>query len=174
MTADYPSYPLEQSHPARCHPKSPFQSGLLLILMGILLAFLLASCAPEQPTDPVAVVQAAYDCLNQGDLDCYFKFISDDVVMHDSGGRAAGSQTIRDDMELNFTPGEIRFELSDLSSNGSDVTYSLEIYEGDKLVRTYFNGLTVVVDGKIIFDGTEEYRRMECNEYPSQRFCPEN
>jgi ketosteroid isomerase-like protein len=142
----------------------------LLALVGILLA----ACQPAQPSDPVAIVQAAYDRLNQDDIDGYMKLLSDDVVMIDGSGRIDGPQAIRENLALNFVPWPIRFELSDLSSDGNVVTYTIKIYEDDTLVATYDDGLTIVVDGKIIFDGQDRYRSIECNQDPSQAFCPGN
>ena len=142
----------------------------MLILIGILLV----SCTPAQPGDPVAVVQAAYDRLNQDDVDGYMKFLSDDAVVIDRTGGLDGSQAIRNDLELNFVPGQMRFELSDLSSDGNEVTYTIKVYEDDTLVATYDDGLTIVVDGKIIFDGQERYRSIKCNQDPAQAFCPGN
>jgi len=54
------------------------------------------------------------------------------------------------------------------------VTYTIKLYEDDRLVVTHDDGLTIVVDGKIIFDGTETYRSIECNYNPAQAFCPGN
>ena len=102
------------------------------------------------------------------------KFLSDDAVVIDRTGRLDGSQAIRHDLELNFVPGQMRFELSDLSSDGNEVTYTIKVYEDDTLVATYDDGLTIVVDGKIIFDGQERYRSIKCNQDPAQAFCPGN
>lgn len=162
-----PRFKIQPSHHKR---HSPFRTGVLLALVGILLA----ACQPAQPSDPVAIVQAAYDRLNQDDIDGYMKLLSDDVVMIDGSGRIDGPQAIRENLALNFVPWQIRFELSDLSSDGNVVTYTIKIYEDDTLVATYDDGLTIVVDGKIIFDGQDRYRSIECNQDPSQAFCPGN
>ena len=144
MTANSSSSPQEHPQSPRRPPQLPFRSGLLLILIGILLA----SCAPAQPSDPVAVVQAAYDRLNQDDVDGYMKFLSDDAVVVDSTGRLEGSEAIRDNLTLTWVPLDFRFELSELSSDGNEVTYTIKLYEGDRLVDTQDDGLTIVVDGK--------------------------
>ena len=144
MTANASSSLREHPQSSRRQRPSHFRSGLLLILIGILLG----SCAPDQPSDPVAIVQTAYDRLNQGDLEGYVELLSNDAVMIDRTGRFDGSQAIRDNLALNFVPSQLRFELSDLSSDGNEVTYTIKIYEDDTLVATYDDGLTIVVDGK--------------------------
>ena len=170
MTANHAPSPQEHPQPSRRQRRSPFRVGLFLMLIGILLT----SCTSAQPGDPVSVVQAAYDHLNQGDLNGYVELLSDDAVVIDRTGRLDGSQAIRHDLELNFVPGQMRFELSDLSSDGNEVTYTIKIYEDDTLVATYDDGLTIVVDGKIIFDGQDRYRGIECNRDPAQAFCAGN
>lgn len=170
MTANASSSPREHFQPPRRPRRSPFRVGLFLMLIGILLT----TCTSAQPGDPVSVVQAAYDLLNQGDLNGYLELLSDDAVMIDRSGRFDGSQAIRDNLTLNFVPGQIRYELSDLRSDGNEVTYAIKVYEDDTLVATYDDGLTIVVDGKIIFDGQDRYRGIECNRDPAQAFCPGN
>jgi len=170
MTANASSSLREHPQSSRRQRPSHFRSGLLLILIGILLA----ACAPAQPSDPVSIVQAAYDRLNQDDIDGYMEFLSDDAVMIDRTGRIDGAQAIRENLALNFVPVQFRYELSDFSSDGNVVTYTIKIYEDDTLVATYEDGLTIVVDGKIIFDGQDRYRGIECNLDPSQAFCPGN
>ena len=157
---------------SRSNRKSPFLSGLLLILIGILFLFLLVSCKPANPSDPVAIVQAAYDRLNAGDVDGYMKYISDNALLVDVTGRFEGAEAIRADMVSSVLPGKHRVELSDLSHKGNVVTYTASIYEGDpsRLVATA-PGVAVVKDGLIIFDGDEIYYSIECNKDPSQAFC---
>ena len=170
MAAMYSSSPQGRPQPSQHHRQSPFRSGMLLALIAIFIA----SCASAKPTDPVTLVQAAYDRLNQDDVDGYMKFLSDDAVVVDSTGRLDGSEAIRDDLRLNWVPQDLRFELSELSSDGNEVTYTIKLYEDDRLVVTHDDGLTIVVDGKIIFDGTKGYYLIECNFNPAQAFCPGN
>ncbi len=174
MTANYSSSPRNNPQPYRRHRQSPIRSGLWLTLIGILLPTLIASCASAQPSDPVAIVQTAYDRINDGDVDGFMKLFSDDAVMVDRSGRYAGSQAIREYMDQKFVPEHVRIELSDISSDGNVVSYTSKVYQGDKLLATYKDGLDVIADGRIIFDGTERYRLQECDTDPSQAFCPEN
>ena len=167
MTANYPSSPREHSQPARRQRQSHFQSGSLLILIGMLFPFLLASC---KPSDPVTVVQAANDRLSNGDLDGMMEFYSEDAVMCSPGGCFHGSKEIRDKLTSYMTLHR-RIELSDLSSDGNVVTFTLKSYQGGILAENVPDGLNVVVDGRIIFDGTKALRRMECDRDPSQAFC---
>jgi hypothetical protein len=172
MATNYPSSSREHPQPARRHRQSPFRYGLLLALIGILFT----SCTPVQPGDPVSVVKAAFERINEGDLNGYMEFFSDDAVMAYRGGRFEGPEDIRAHMELNVMPTHTRTELSNISLDGNVVTYTYDIYEyeGDIHLGPFDDGVDVIVDGKIIFDGTKGYLLIECNTDPSQAFCPGN
>jgi hypothetical protein len=172
MAANYSSSPQGRPQPSQHHRQSPFRSGLLLAL----IAALIASCASAKPTDPVSIVQAAFERINEGDLDGYMEFFSDDAVMAYRGGRFEGPEDIRAHMELNVMPTHTRTELSNISLDGNVVTYTYDIYEyeGDIHLGPFDDGVDVIVDGKIIFDGTKGYLLIECNTDPSQAFCPGN
>ena len=148
-----------------------FQRAFLIPALILLLAGA-AGCAPAQATDPVQIVQAAYDRANKGDLDGFMAFIADDAVEADPNGRIVGAQAIRE-LWIGEIATQIRIELSDLSADGNVVTYTAKVYHGDRLVDT-IQGLDVVADGKIIFDGTADKYRSECESDPSQAFCPGN
>ncbi len=145
---------------------------LLAILMVIALTVSLISCAPAQPTDPIAIMQASNERFNAGDLDGFMKFFAEDAIVSDPTGRTVGSQAIREVMQEVVKQG-IRFELSDLSADGNVVTYTCDVFIGDKKIDMV-KGLDVIVDGLIIFEGTEDSYRSECNKDPSQAFCPGN
>ena len=148
-----------------------FQRAFLIPALILLLAGA-AGCAPAQATDPVQIVQAAYDRANKGDLDGFMAFIADDAVEADPNGRIVGAQAIRE-LWIGEIATQIRIELSDLSADGNVVTYTAKVYHGNGLVDT-IQGLDVVADGKIIFDGTADKYRSECESDPSQAFCPGN
>ena len=144
---------------------------LLVILIVIALAVSLASCKPAQPTDPIAVMQVSNERLNAGDVDGLMKFFAEDAIMSDPHtGRTVGSQAIREAFQGVVKEG-VRFELSDLSADGNVVTYTCYVYMGNEKIDTV-KGLDVIVDGLIIFEGTEETLRSECERDPSQAFCP--
>jgi hypothetical protein len=172
MTVNIFSSPREHAQPSRRHRKSPFQSGLMWIWIGVLFPFLLASCTTAQPPDPISIVQAAYECLNQDDVDGYMELLSDDAVLVDRSGRYAGSQAIRRFVEYNYVPQQMRFELSNLSSDGNVVSFAINIYKDDYPIATYDDVVDVVEKGLIIFDGTEQDLLQECESDPSQAFCP--
>jgi SnoaL-like domain len=143
-----------------------------LVISATLLSFLLASCRPAQPDDPISVVQTAYKRLNEGDVDGFMQFASDDMVIVDPNGRFAGREAIRDFLRRMVVEGEHRYEISNLSRDGNIVSYDLNVYVADYLVGSG-KGLDVVVDGLIAFEGVKGSLLSECERDPSQAFCPE-
>ena len=159
--------------PSRLECQLLLRPAFSLVITASLLSFLLASCISTSPNDPVSVVQAAYDRLNDGDVDGFMEFVSDDAVfLGSNGGKHAGSQAIREMLETEFASGNMRLELSDMRSDGNIVTYTAKIYIGKALIGDYTDGLDIVTDGKIVFDGRETWRLYYCDQDPSQAFCP--
>jgi ketosteroid isomerase-like protein len=170
MKTNYSPLSQEYLQLSRRNRLSPIRSGLLLILFGILLA----SCASEKPSDPVSIVQAAYDRPNNGDFDGFIELLSDDVVVMDRSGRWEGAEVVRADLKQTFDPQIIRFEPNNISSDGNVVTYTLKVFKYDQLVWTYDVYIDIIADGKIIFEGPQYLFLQECERDPSQAFCPRN
>ncbi len=133
----------------------------------------LAACAPAQPTEPAAVVQAAFERLNKGDVEGYMALVGEEAVLVDPHGRHAGTQAIREYLQQEIVPQQFRFELSNLKSDGNIVTYTAKVYVPTlgATPADVADGLTVVMDGRIVFDGTAELYDFECTKDPSQVFC---
>jgi ketosteroid isomerase-like protein len=155
------------------HPcKLRIPSGLLSII-GILLFSFLVSCTSAQPSDPITIVQIAYDRVNNGDVDGAMELFSEDAVVIDSsGGRHVGSQAIRALFEQGVIPAQVRIELSDLRADGNVVTFTSKVYQGNQLLATYDDSVNVIANGQIIFDGTKFDLEQECKRNPAQTFCP--
>ncbi len=143
-----------------------FRSCLLLILIGVLLA----SCTAFQKKYPKAVVQAAFDRLNQGDAEGFLKYFAGDAVMVDPGGLLINGKTsIREKVTQELI--NLKFELSDFKVNGNQVTYAVKTYHYNIEVGSYSDSLDVVVNGRIIFDGTVATLAHYCGIDPSQAYC---
>ncbi len=134
------------------------------------LLVLLAACAPAQPRDPAAVVQTAYVRLARGDIDGFMELVDDHAVLADSNGRHLGAYSIRQYLATEIIPAGIHAELSNVVVEGKVVTYVANVYRRNVLIAAEA-GIDVVVDGKIIFDGTRQMYDYECKNNPSQAFC---
>jgi ketosteroid isomerase-like protein len=152
-----------------------FHSGSFLIFVGILLSTFLASCTSAQSSDPISIVQTAYDRMNNGDVDGAMELYSDDAVVIDSsGGRHVGSQAIREFFKEDVIPAQVRIELSDLSADGNVVTFTTKVYQDDQLLGTFQDSVNVIGNGQIIFDGNKDSLAQECKSNPAQAFCTGN
>jgi hypothetical protein len=166
MKANHLLSPRESHRPSRCQRQSLFQCVLLLILVGIFLA----SCSSAQSGESIAVVQAAYDRLNEGDVDGFLGYFSDDAVLINEDGIPVGPQAIRDEL-IDFVTHEYSAKISDLAADGNVVTFTMDIYFRDSSTATLIDFVDVVVDGKIIFDGRDMFRSALCEQDRSQPFC---
>ena len=93
-----------------------------IVLMSILVILLASACASTQPiTEPVAVIEAFHEALNDGDMDAAMNFVADDTrFILDTlySGKAQVRNFYEGTMAIN-TP----WELGDLKAEGIAVTW---------------------------------------------------
>jgi limonene-1,2-epoxide hydrolase len=122
-------------------------------------------------TDAVKILQAYFQALTEGDIDKAMSFVADDAVFIDPMGKYVGEENIRAVYAPQMNKGG-RWEPSDINDvNGKGkLIYNFTAYIDDTIVFSG-KGLTVVKDGKIIFDGGGASWIRECEREPSQSFC---
>ncbi len=167
MKVNHTSSSIFSLHAFRRYLSLPSRSGLFLVC----IALLLISCASTPSSNPLSVVQGVFESLNKADIDGYVSYYADDAVMCSPGGCFHGTEEIKAKMG-SYMQLHRRFEISDMKANGNEVTYVFKGFEGDRLVESANDGLFVVLDGKVIFDGSEALRTKECKLDSSQAFCP--
>lgn len=109
---------------------------------------------PESLSEAARLVQQYYEALNRQDLDTAMSFIAADAVFINPTGSYTGAEEIRASLEAQFRDG-ITFELSNYRDTDGRVVYDYKVLIGGEVVETGTNGLTIVKDGLIVFDGTE-------------------
>jgi hypothetical protein len=128
-----------------------------ITLLGVLAAvsLLLAACAAAPTADPITVVKDYYAAVNGKNLDKALSLLADDVVTTGPGQRYEGKDALRkvlqENMGLNF-----RSEISNLRESNGEVRYDYIVYYGANEVDRDSDGLTIVKNGKIVFDGLEQ------------------
>src|SRR5688572_21071201 len=105
--------------------------------------------------EQIWVVQKYYEALNAKQLDQAMSFIAGDALFINPTGTYEGAEAIRDSLAGLNTDG-ITFDLSNFRNTDGKVVYDYKVMQGINLVDQGMNGLTVVKDGKIVFDGTED------------------
>jgi ketosteroid isomerase-like protein len=105
--------------------------------------------------EQIWVVQKYYEALNAKNLDLAMSFIASDALFINPTGTYEGAQAIRESLKGLNTDG-ISFDLSNFRNTEGKIIYDYKVVQGGNLLDEGTNGLTVVKDGQVVFDGTEE------------------
>ena len=93
-----------------------------IVLMSMLVILLASACTSPQPiTEPVAVIEAFHEALNDGDMDAAMNFVADDArFILDTlyAGKAQVRNFYEGTMAINT-----QWELGDLKAEGIAVTW---------------------------------------------------
>ena len=105
--------------------------------------------------EQIWVVQEYYEALNAGNIDFAMSFIASDAVFINPTGTYEGADAIRASLE-GLKTDDITFDLSNFRNTDGTVVYDYEVLQGGNVLDKGTNGLTMVKDGLVVFDGTEE------------------
>jgi hypothetical protein len=141
-----------------------------LLILFIILAQTLAACAPAASTpEPASILLGYYDALEARDIDKVMSFWADDAVYSDGSVRQSGQEEIRAGQQSAIND-RVTVEVSNINDTNGRLVYDYKVLVDGRLWLSG-TGLTIVQDGKIIFDGTEATWTEECNRDSSQSFC---
>jgi ketosteroid isomerase-like protein len=105
--------------------------------------------------EPKYIVERYYQALNAQDLELAMSFIASDAVFINPTGTYEGAEAIRESLEGLKKDG-IKFEVNNFRKTAGGIVYDYKVMQGTNLLDQGTNGLTIVKDGKIVFDGTED------------------
>jgi ketosteroid isomerase-like protein len=108
-----------------------------------------------EAAEQIWVVQKYYEAVNARDLDLAMFFIAEDARFINPTGTYEGAEAIRESLAGLNTDG-ITFDLSNFRNTDGKVVYDYKVMQGANLLDQGTNGLTVVEEGQIVFDGTED------------------
>jgi len=108
-----------------------------------------------ESAEQIWVVQKYYEALNAKNLDLAISFIAPDARFINPTGTYEGAEAIRESLAGLNTDG-ITFDLSNFRNTAGKIVYDYKVIQGSNLLDQGTNGLTVVKDGMVIFDGTED------------------
>ncbi len=121
--------------------------GYTVALISVLTVLLVSACASTQPiTEPVAVVEAFFEALNEGDLDTAMSFVADDASFILSAAYV-GKADIRDFYQESLDLG-FQAELSDLRADGDKVSWAGRVTIGGGMFESVYEA--VVQEGMIV------------------------
>jgi hypothetical protein len=129
------------------------RTSVLLLAAALFLGLVAAACQPAGPA-PTTVVRDYYEALNSEDIDAAMGYIAPEAVFINPTGTYEGADAIRASLEF-LAAENISFNLSNLRDTNGRVVYDYEVLVAGEVVETGTDGLTIVNNGKIVFDGTE-------------------
>jgi ketosteroid isomerase-like protein len=108
-----------------------------------------------EPGEHVWVVQKYYEALNAKNVDLAMSYIANDAVFINPTGTYEGANAIRDSL-AGLNKDGITFELGNFRKTARGVVYDYKVMQGSNLLDQGTNGLTIVENGLVVFDGTED------------------
>jgi ketosteroid isomerase-like protein len=108
---------------------------------------------PSQVANTVAVVQAYYNAINAGDTEKALTYVADDAVFANPTGTYTRKDAIAESLKQ-IAQDKVSFDLWDFTDDAGRVVYAYKVYSNGSLVDSGKDGLTIVENGLIIFDGT--------------------
>ncbi len=100
-------------------------------------------------------MQKYYEAVNAKKLDLAMSFIASDALFINPTGTYEGADAIRESLEGLNTDG-ITFDLSNFRNTDGTIIYDYEVLQAGNVLDKGTNGLTMVKNGLIVFDGTED------------------
>jgi hypothetical protein len=128
-----------------------------LMVFALVFIFLLSSagCTPK-PKDAITIVKEYYVAMNAHDVDKAMSYLAEDAIVCCSTltGETLQGSNIRA-MLIEVFGYNTSYVNSDYSEKDGEVRYTYTVTAGSKEVGSGSDGLTIVKNGKIIFDGVE-------------------
>ncbi|MCR4282629.1 MAG: nuclear transport factor 2 family protein [Bauldia sp.] len=118
------------------------------------LCALFVALAPARAAD-TDIVRAFYAAINAQDIDKAMSFIAPDAAFANAMGTFTGEAEIRGYLKSVVADG-IAFLVTGFREVGGRVGWDYELLKGGSdIVGDGEDGVTIVKDGRIVFDGTE-------------------
>jgi ketosteroid isomerase-like protein len=106
------------------------------------------------PDEPVYVVQRFYQALNTKDVEAAMSWVAPAAVFANPTGKYMGQAEIRASLESQAKDG-ITFDLSNFRAEGGRVVMDYKVLQREQLLDSGTDGLDIIENGLILFDGTE-------------------
>jgi hypothetical protein len=121
------------------------------------LCLITSGAVAAAATDPVGIVKKYYAAFNAGQFEAAASGLADDAVLTSPEGRFEGKDACRRYLKSLIDRG-VRQENSNYREKAGEVRYDYKWYLGGAVVGSGTDGLTIVKDGKVVYDGLEGLR----------------
>ena len=108
-----------------------------------------------ESAEQIWVVQKYYEALNAKKLDLAMSFIAPDALFINPTGSYEGADEIRESL-AGLNKDGITFDLINFRNTNGKIVYDYKVIQAGNLLDQGTDGLTVIKDGMVIFDGTED------------------
>jgi hypothetical protein len=126
----------------------------LVALVALGLAGTFCGGGESASGDPVQVVKAFYADVNANEIEKAMSYVAPTALFINPTGTYRGRTAIRKFLQRGASEG-IVFHHTNFRVHGGSVVYDFRVEQYNSLVAAGHDGLTVVKDGKIVYDGTE-------------------
>jgi ketosteroid isomerase-like protein len=107
-----------------------------------------------ESAEQIWIVQKYYEALNNKKLDLAMSFIAPDALFINPTGTYEGAEAIRESL-AGLNQDGITFDLSNFRNTDGKIIYDYKVMQSGKLLEQGTNGLTIVEDGIVVFDGVD-------------------
>jgi hypothetical protein len=128
--------------------------SLLAVVICAIVIGLAVACGDGGSSDSIKVVKDFYAAVNAKDVDKAMKYVAEMAVFVNPKGTFRGAEEVRRYLVRSLF---VTFEHSNFRAKGGRVVYDFKVRDNayDRVIVEGTDGLTIVDDGKIVFDGTE-------------------
>src|SRR5262245_35369841 len=127
--------------------------SLLVVVIGLAVAVVAGGCGGDGSSDEVRVVEDFYAAVNAKDVETAMKYVAETAVFINPTGTHRSIAAVKDYLERHQ---DVTFEHTNFRAEGRRVVYDFVVKDSvGRVVSEGTDGLTVVEDGQIVFDGTE-------------------
>jgi hypothetical protein len=133
--------------------------SLLVVLVGSIVIALAVGCGSDDASSKaIKVVHDFYAAINGKRLDKAIKYVDERAVFVDPNGTFRGAEEVRTELIQRWA--FVTFEHTNFRSKGGRVVYDFKVRDAyGRVIAKGTDGLTIVENGKIIFDGNERTER---------------
>ncbi len=103
---------------------------------------------------PITIFENFYNLLNARDVESAMALVADEALFANASGQFAGKGQIQSFLQRLADMGH-QFKFSQVQEANGRVTMAYQVFRDGNMMDEGTDGLTIIKDGKIVFDGLE-------------------
>jgi limonene-1,2-epoxide hydrolase len=131
-----------------------FRRSYLVVVIGAIVTVVAVGCGKDRSSEAIKVTKDFYAAINAADVDKAMRYVADTAIFVNPHGTFRGVEEVRNELIRNN--GLINFEHSNFRVKDGRVVYDFKVKDANgRVIVQGTDGLTIVEDEMIVFDGTE-------------------